>query len=281
MYMYPLTRRAGVWIEPVYRIELSGAATVEITVAGSFIPQLAGNATLTVTGAASLTNGAILAGAATVDLTGAGTLATTALSGNAPISLTLASSGTIFRGLIIEPVIRQSRAVYRGYVVKTGEADLEIPVSSFQARRRDGEPSYLAMVVPNPGDYLTALNALSGGQIVIKAGFADVTTGEETLAELERADWDYFRYDLGPMSGSATLSGHRTVAARAPVTRTLTGISYKAVTDGIRTVRCEPDMYLAPGDTADLGDETFVVASISYTVSPRQAFMEVQEVEVA
>jgi len=107
----------------------------------------------------------------------------------------------------------------------------------------------------------------------------DVVTGQETLTELQRVSFNYFRYDLGPRSGSATLTGHRTTAAREPISRTLTGVSYTAVTNGIRTVRGEPDMYLSPGDTAVYGDDAFTVGSLTYTVNARQATMEVVEAE--
>jgi hypothetical protein len=279
--MRPLTRRTSSWIEAPYRIWLTGAATIGISASGRFTPQFKGAATIDLTGAGILNpNPNPLTGPITLTLTGTGTLTKKPLSRNAPISLTLGVTGTIFRGLIIAaPAVY--RTLYRAYLIKTGYADLELPISSFQARRRDGDPSYLAIVVPAPNDYLTGITARTvGGQLVLKSGFVNLATGEETITELQRVDFDYFRYDLGARSGSATLSGHRTTAAREPLTVALQGISYRAVTNGIRTVRCEPDMYLSPGDTADVGDgESFVVSSISYTVNPRAATMEVQEVE--
>ena len=37
--------------------------------------------------------------------------------------------------------------------------DLYIPISSFQSRIRNGEPSYLSCVIPNPGDYVDQIAA--------------------------------------------------------------------------------------------------------------------------
>ena len=195
------------------------------------------------------------------------------------MALSLAHTGSIFRGLIIAlPAVY--RAVYRAYVAATGYADIELPISSFQARRRDGEPSYLSIVVPAINSALIqAITERSGGWLILKSGIVDVVTDVETLTELQRVDFNYFRYDLGSRSGSATLTGHRTTAAREPISRTLTGVSYTAVTDGVRTVRGEPDMYLSPGDTAVYGGDAFTVGSLTYTVNPRQATMEVTEAE--
>lgn len=294
----PITRRSGVWIEPPYQKWLEGAATVTVTAYGKLKIWFKAAATVSLTGTAtleqtflvatptvSLTGSAtleqtFLVATPTVSLTGSATLEQTFLVATPTISITAASSDTIFRGLILDPDPRTSWAIYRAYMIKTGEDDLELPISSFNATTRDGESSYISINVPNPGDYLTALEDYSGGQIAIKSGFVDATTGVETLYEIGRVDWDYFRYDLGAYSGTATLSGHATTSARAPITRELQGISYKSVTDGVMTVRCQPDMYLLPGDTADLGDgETFTVDSISYTITTSLAYMEVGEAE--
>lgn len=176
------------------------------------------------------------------------------------------------------PVSGQSRAIYRLYLAADGYDDLELPLSSFSANRRNGEPTYLYVVIPSPVPYISAITDRVGGEIVLHSGFA--TPDTEAMTELMRVDFDSFRYDLGARSGSASLTGHSTVSFSNPKTILLQGVSYKNVTDGIRRVRCYPDMWLAPGDTADLGGgETFVVDFISYTISPNQATMEVSEVE--
>lgn len=178
------------------------------------------------------------------------------------------------------PSFAIARAVYRCYLTGSEEdppiADLELPLASFQSRRRNGEQTYLAITVPNPAPYIDAINARLNGDLVIYSGFAVGAT--ETLTELLRVNFGSFRYDLGPRSGSASLSGHKQVTYSNPKLRALSGISYKSVTDGIARVRCEPDMWLNPGDTADLGGgESFVVDSISYIINPRSANMEVTE----
>jgi hypothetical protein len=64
--------------------------------------------------------------------------------------------------------------------------------------------------------------------------------------------------------------------------RKMRGISFRGMNNsGARRFRCALDMYLKPGDTADLGDgETMIVDQVAYTVSARQAVMEISEAEL-
>jgi hypothetical protein len=172
------------------------------------------------------------------------------------------------------------RTVFRVYLTATGYADLELPCRSFQARNRLTTRNYLAVVVPDPLPYIDAIQERSSGRIVVKSGFA-LADDTEVLTELTSAVFDSFRYDLGPFNGSATLIGYDYRTPGAPLTRPVRGISFRGMSNsGARRVRCEPDMYLKPGDTADLGDgETLVIEQIAYTISARQATMEISEAE--
>jgi hypothetical protein len=171
------------------------------------------------------------------------------------------------------------RSVFRAYLVTPGYPDLELPISSFQARTRLSTPNYLAVVVPNPLPYIDAITERSAGRLVIKTGFA-LADDTEVLEELTSGAFNRFRYDLGPFSGSATLVAYDYRAPRASLTRTIRGISLRSMSDGVRRIRCEPDMYLQPGDVADLGDgETLTVEQISYIVGASQATMEISEAE--
>jgi hypothetical protein len=182
---------------------------------------------------------------------------------------------------IYEPTASQpARYVYRCYLTGDKESppitDLELPMASFQSRRRNGEQTYLSVIIPNPTPYIDGINARINGDIVIYSGFAVGDT--ETITELLRVNFGNFRYDLGARSGSAQLIGHKQVTYTSPKTRALSGVSYQSVTDGVIRVRCEPDMWLNPGDTADINGNTFVVDSLAYFVKPTLATMEVQEV---
>jgi len=134
--------------------------------------------------------------------------------------------------------------------------------------------------VPKPGPYLDAIDARPNGDLVIYSGFA-LQNGVEVLNALITVHFDDLRYDLGARSGSATLTGHQQVTYSNPRTRALVGISYISATNGVRRVRCDPDMYLSPGDTATWGGgESMVVGDISYTISPSRAVIEVAEAEI-
>jgi hypothetical protein len=173
------------------------------------------------------------------------------------------------------------RSVFRVYLTLPGEPDLELPARSFQARNRLTTRNYLAVVVPDPRPYIDAIQERSSGRLVVKTGFA-LADGTEVLEEIASGVFSDFRYDLGPFNGSATLVGYDYRAPGAPLTRTMRGISFRGMNNsGARRFRCDLDMYLKPGDTATLGDdESIVVDQISYTVSARQAVMEISEAEL-
>jgi hypothetical protein len=172
------------------------------------------------------------------------------------------------------------RTVFRVYLTAPGEPDLELPARSFQARNRLTTRNYLAVVVPDPLPYIDAIQQRSSGRLVVKTGFA-LADGTETLQEIASGVFSDFRYDLGPFNGSATLVGYDYRAPRPPIARPMRGINFRGMNNsGARRFRCELDMYLQPGDTAELGDgESIVVDQVSYVISARQAVMEISEAE--
>jgi DNA-binding beta-propeller fold protein YncE len=172
------------------------------------------------------------------------------------------------------------RFIFRAYLTLPGEPNLELPISSFQARNRLTTRNYLAVVVPDPLPYIDAIAERRDGRLVVKNGFAKAD-GTEVLAEIASGVFSDFRYDLGPFNGSATLVGYDYRNPLAPITRKMRGISFRGMNNsGARRFRCEPDMYLQPGDTADLGDdETMIVDQVAFTVNANQATMEISEAE--
>lgn len=159
-----------------------------------------------------------------------------------------------------------------------GESDITIPISSCQMRRRDGDPTYMSVVVPDYDAYSEAITARSNGQMVLKKGvrFSD---GSIQVEEIARVDLEDIRLDKGPRNRSISLTGHRTVSTNDPNVVTLSGASYRNVTDGQRRFRCEVDLWLRPGDTAEIEGESFTVGFISYTIGKAEEVMEVVEAE--
>jgi len=188
------------------------------------------------------------------------------LSMSAPLPLREIGASALVTGVVI----------YRCYLTG-GTGTIEIPLASFQCRRRVDTQAWLSVVCPAATDDLvTQITDRSAGQIILKRG-VKYPDGVEQLDEMMRVDYETFRFDKGASSASGTLSGRSSETYIGKV-RTLTGISYRATTDNARRVRCDIDTYLSPGDTANLGGaETMPVSEITIWCSPAQAGMEVAE----
>lgn len=189
------------------------------------------------------------------------------------LALIAASQPPHYRWAIQEPETGQT--IYRFYL-----DDLVIPVSSIQMRRRDGDPTYIAVVVPS-SDYDTdeaAINARAGGVMVVKRGFR-FQDGREQLEEIGRATIESMGGSKTAISGEINLTGHKTITNSAPKTVELEGASYRNITDGKRRYRCVPDNFLEPGDTVIINGESFIVGAITYTIDADSERMEISEAE--
>ncbi|MDD3960075.1 MAG: hypothetical protein PHF65_07790, partial [Oscillospiraceae bacterium] len=160
-----------------------------------------------------------------------------------------------------------------------GETDATIPISSFQARHRNGESTYLSVVVPDYATYSDIIDARSNGQMIIRMAFSNAGTVYHS-EEILRVDLDTngIRKDQGGKSQSITLVGHRT-ETYSPQTLTLKNVTYRRTGNaGEISYRCAvPDIFLRPGDTAVYGSDSFTVGSITYSVSSGYTSMDVTE----
>lgn len=163
-----------------------------------------------------------------------------------------------------------------------GLSDLTLPMSSFQARMRDGDPSYVSVVVPSSATYAADIVARANGEIIIKTGFL-MRDGSARMEEIARVDYESIQIDRGARNDSVTLSGHKTVASTVSSERTMTGVSYYGLqANGKRRIRANLNLFLRCGDTCIYGDDPgdrFTVGNISYFVGaePVQMIMEVGE----
>jgi hypothetical protein len=184
------------------------------------------------------------------------------------------------------PLASQGQAQDIYSCILTGSADgiddIVLPISSFQATMRDGDPSYLSCVIPNSVDYETFVTARTNGEIIIQKGVR-LRDGTEQMEEIARVDYESVQINRGPRNDSMTLSGHKTVTSSAPKERAVNGVSFYGLqADGKRRVRANMDLFLRCGDTCIYGDganDYFVVGMITYWVAARPAayVMEVQE----
>jgi len=271
----------AVWIDDVMIPMASGATLTISTQAPGPIRALPPAATLTITGYApsSFTGEVIAVPAGSMTLTTRSPAAKGVTA--APVhALSLAQHNPAY--LWQPPASEATTAQVIYLCVVTGDADglddLTIPIASFQARRRNGESSFLSCVIPDIETYEDAINARSNGDIVIRKGyrFSDGTTQVE---EIVRVNFESpIRIDQGHINYTGTIAGTKTWTAGSPKSLTLSGISYRNVgSDGKRRYRASVDLFLRPGDTAVYGAEQIEVGLITYYVEPGRESMEVTE----
>lgn len=162
-----------------------------------------------------------------------------------------------------------------------GLSDYLIPrFRSIQIRLRQGDPSYLGVVLVYSSDALGEIQSRSNGTLVVDMiGKAD---GAEILREpLMIADLENIRYDRGVESQSITLVGYRTqtftggaepIALPAVMTESMSN-------EGLMRFRCAlPDFYLKPGYLASYDIHEITVGSIVYNIAgDGQVYMDVSE----
>ncbi len=173
-------------------------------------------------------------------------------------------------------------AVARFYCTLTGAADgladIELPISSFQARKRQGESNFLSVIVPGMA-YAEAVAARSNGELYIEMAY--LVNGEATIREeiIRVEDLEINIYE-GASSRSINLSGYRE-ATYVAKNASISGSNYKYTMSGRRGFRFpQPDPYLNPGDTLTIEDtdDELTVDQISYVIAARGLKqMEVRE----
>lgn len=174
----------------------------------------------------------------------------------------------------------QLREVYR--LIITGDKDAVDDlvlggISSWQATNQAGNrSSYLQAVIPAAGELLSSIEARQQGDLVIQKGLV-LADGTERYEEILRSNFDDFRYDQGPSSLTATVSGYLSGKVPAKSARTLEGIRTISMSGGKFRVRCAIDMFLQPGMTVSAGGNSFTADYINYYVSDNEKFCEVSE----
>jgi len=164
----------------------------------------------------------------------------------------------------------KERATERFYFSLTGVADgttdVEIPIASFQARKRTAEATYLSVVIKDYGNYAAAVAARPNGDMVIELAY--VLDGEESIREeILRAELEDIALYEGPESRSIVLTGHKTQTFAGQIT-TLENPIYKATVNARLIYRfAKFDPYLNPGDTCVVGDDSFTVDYVIYMAS--------------
>ena len=175
-------------------------------------------------------------------------------------------------------------SIIRYYCIITGandsESDLTVPISSFSARRRNGDPSYLQVVIPSLDDID---NIIDRGNGTIKIRMAFEVEGEQVYIEtlIETDSIESIRYDEGSTNKTITLVGYVTESFDGKSVD-VSGATYKSVDDGVYRYRfARPTIGLDPGDTVTVTDDSdteFGVNTISYSVSAASCQIELESV---
>jgi len=155
-----------------------------------------------------------------------------------------------------------------------GLPDIQIPMSSFQARRPYLANTYLSVQLPGV-DYATEIAARPNGYMQVYAFFYldGISYFPVQLANVYLED---IVINEGVGSSTISLVGHRqkTFAAGAVTLENI--VSYQ-VRQGKYQYRCSaPDLYLNPGDTVTADGNVFIADEIQYLVSPQSQIMQVK-----
>ena len=185
--------------------------------------------------------------------------------------LTTATMSTVYEFTTTGTVIRY-------FLTITGAADgltdVDLPMSSFQSRRRSGDPTYLNVVIPSV-DYIAYLTDRPNGTMIVSQGYE--IDGEVIQREqiIETSIDNVNTYE-GGTNNSIVLIGYTTTTYTAK-TVTMEGLTYKGTVSGKTTYRlATPNIYLNPGDTVTIGTATFTAGVISYSISSESQQIEIE-----
>ncbi len=174
------------------------------------------------------------------------------------------------------PVLSENSTdiLFRLYL--SGGALLQLPMESFQCRRRLGESTWLSVVVPG-FDLKTWLDIKSriGEKLAIYAGYRQ--SGTETIGLFLEATITDVQYERETRGASMQITARVTPTAYTTTARTLRGVSSRGKDGGKRTAKAAVDFLVRPNDTVSDGLYTFVAGSIVWRVSPHEATMLVTE----
>jgi hypothetical protein len=173
-------------------------------------------------------------------------------------------------------------AIIRYFCILTGVADgttdLTLPMSSFQARRRSGDPTYLSVVIPTV-DYATEIAARPNGTLKIQQAYEQNGVIKQTETIMETT-LDEVNPDEGGTNRSTTLVGYSTSTYSAKAV-TLSGVTYRSTRAGKYHYRlARPYIFLNPGDTVTFLDDgvSFVIDTMIYFINPTTSTIELASV---
>lgn len=192
----------------------------------------------------------------------------------------LASIGRVPAGGFTVPawvalVQPSDRITYKVVLSADGFADLEVPMSSWQATVQSGAQSYLQAVIPAAAAVYSDILDRQGGTFTVSRCVALGATGETQCQVMASAPLSTVRYDRGATNATVSISGYWTEEESSGHTATLSDVRTVSITSTTR-VRTAIDWSLRPGHVANADDQTIdPVRYINYYVSPADEYMDV------
>lgn len=173
-------------------------------------------------------------------------------------------------------LVTDTRIFYEMHI--TGDPQVVMPISSWQATLQVDRSNFLQCVVPAVDDYVSTIADRQGSEeFVVSRVAIDGSNRFET--EIARAPLTTTSIARGSTNYTCTMSGYEDAPAAptSPKTRVLTGIRSIAIDgSGRYRVRADVDWFLRPGDTASAEGDTFTASYINYySTSQGESYMDV------
>lgn len=173
-------------------------------------------------------------------------------------------------------LVKDTRIFYEMHL--TGDPQVVMPISSWQATLQVDRSNFLQCVVPAVDDFVSVIAARQGSEEMVVSRVA-IDGGNRFETEIARAPMTTTSIAAGSTNYTCTMSGYEDAPdpPTSPKTRVLTGIRSIAIDGAGRyRVRADIDWFLRPGDTASADGDTFTASYINY-YSPSQgdSYMDV------
>jgi hypothetical protein len=158
------------------------------------------------------------------------------------------------------------------------ETPVEIPISSFQLRKKNVDETYLSVVI-STDEHDATIAEMAESAVAMYLYIAYELWGEIYYKTRIANVWlnDIQTHD-GSASRSVTLTGYKS-NAKVPVNRTITlPYSYKASSSGkVRYRFADLDLSVESGDIVTIDGTTFTLGTISITCSDSYFNIEISE----
>ena len=168
----------------------------------------------------------------------------------------------------------QGIAAYKAILTGAPDSttDLDLKMSSFNARLRSARDSYLSIVVPHAASFIDEIEARPNGEIVLMQSLEGIDT------ELARVNFDDMRTDKGSRSGTtATLSGNKQKTYSNPDSHAVNFAEYYNRSAGKSRARFQLVQGVEPADTIEIEGASFVIDTVTLIGATNRIYMEVSE----